>query len=90
MVASIIVSGFLICGDEGALVGAGWEVGEDDAPVLAVVPPFDELELPDDELEAGCVGAAGAQEASVTAARLTNVNITTGIREGFLIFLSPC
>lgn len=89
MVASIMVSGFFTCEDDGALVGAGWEVDEDD-PVLGIEPSGVEVVPPDDELEAGCVGAAGAQEANATEVRITTVHITTGIRVSFLIFLSPC
>jgi len=78
------VSGFFICVDDGAFVGAGWAVGDTEAPTLEVEPPVDEF--PDVELETGCVADAGAQEASATEVRITIVNITIGARLIFLIF----
>ena len=91
MVASTIVSGFLTAVDVGALVGAGAEVGTDvgfDEP-----DEFPELEdtlfaPPEDEPEAGCVGCAGAQEASAKAVALTIVSTAKGIRESLLISFS--
>jgi hypothetical protein len=58
--------------------------------VLGIPPPLDELELPEEAVAGGCVGAAGAQEARVTEVRITVVKITKGIRENFLISFSPC
>jgi hypothetical protein len=90
MVASIIVSGFLTDGDVGALVGAGIEVGAD--VELDEAEEFPELEdafdPPEDEPEAGCVGCAGAQEASAKAVALTIVSTVKGIRESLLISFS--
>jgi hypothetical protein len=85
------VSGFLTAGDVGALVGAGIEVGTD--VELDEAEEFPELEdifedPPEDELEAGCVGCAGAQEASARAVAIAIVSTTKGIRESFLISYS--
>ncbi len=85
------MSGFLTDGDVGALVGAGIEVGSDVG--LDEAGEFPELEdtlfaPPEDELEAGCVGCAGAQEASAKAVALTIVSTTKGIRESLLISFS--
>ena len=91
MVASIIVFGFLTVGDVGALVGAGIEVGTE--VELDETEEFPELEdtlfaPPEDEPEAGCVGCAGAQEASAKAVALTSVSTIKGIRESLLISFS--
>jgi hypothetical protein len=91
MVASIIVSGFFTVGDVGALVGAfvaaGADVGTD---VAEEFPELEDtlLDPPEDELEAGCVGCAGAQEASAKAVAPTIVSTTKGIRESLLISFS--
>jgi len=91
MVASIIVSGFLTDGDVWALVGAGIEVGTDvgfDEPLEFPEPDETLFSPPEDALEAGCVGCAGAQEASAKAVALTIANTTKGIRESLLISFS--
>jgi hypothetical protein len=76
-VASINVSGFLTVGD-GAFVGAGIEVGTDvELDETGEFPePEDVFDPPEDEPEAGCVGCAGAQEASAKAVALTIVSTT--------------